>query len=220
MMFRTAELGQSIPKAEFKQKEPVLRRELLEAQQRLLKQKSCPVIIVFAGVDGAGKGETVNLLNAWMDPRWLVTRAYDTPSDEERERPEFWRFWRDLPAKGKIGMFLSSWYSRPVLDRVHKRIDEIEFNNLLERIVSFEKALSDDGALILKFWMHLSKKAQKKRFRQLEKNELTSWRVSELDWDNWRLYEQFEEAAERVIMHTSTGTSPWCIVEGADHNFR
>jgi polyphosphate:AMP phosphotransferase len=220
MMFRTAELGQSIPKAEFKQKEPVLRRELLEAQQRLLKQKSCPVIIVFAGVDGAGKGETVNLLNAWMDPRWLVTRAYDTPSDEERERPEFWRFWRDLPAKGKIGMFLSSWYSRPVLDRVHKRIDETEFNNLLERIISFEKALSDDGALILKFWMHLSKKGQKKRFHQLEKNELTSWRVSELDWDNWRLYEQFEEAAERVIMRTSTGTSPWCIVEGADHNFR
>jgi polyphosphate:AMP phosphotransferase len=220
MMFRTAELGQSIPKAEFKQKEPVLRRELLEAQQRLLKHKSFPVIIVFAGVDGAGKGETVNLLNAWMDPRWLVTRAYDKPSDEERERPEFWRFWRDLPAKGKTGLFLSSWYSRPVLDRVHKRIDESEFNNLLERIVNFEKALSDDDALILKFWMHLSKKGQKKRFRQLEKNELTSWRVSELDWDNWRLYEQFEEAAERVIMRTSTGTSPWCIVEGADHNFR
>jgi polyphosphate:AMP phosphotransferase len=220
MMFRTAELGQSIPKAEFKQKVPVLRRELLETQQRVLKLKNCPVIVVFAGVNGAGKGETVNLLNEWMDPRWLVTRAYDKPSDEEMERPEYWRFWRDLPAKGKIGLFLSSWYSRPVLDRVHNRIDEAEFNKLLERIINFEKALSDDGALILKFWMHLSKKGQKQRFKYLEKDELTSWRVDEVDWDNWRLYEQFEEAAERVIMRTSTGTSPWCIVEGADQYFR
>ena len=151
MMFRTAELGQSIPKAEFKQKEPVLRRELLETQQRVLKLKNCPVIVVFAGVNGAGKGETVNLLNEWMDPRWLVTRAYDKPSDEEMERPEYWRFLRDLPAKGKIGLFLSSWYSRPVLDRVHDRIDEAKFNNQLEKIINFEKALSDDGALILKF---------------------------------------------------------------------
>ena len=119
MMFRTAELGQSIPKSEFKQKEPVLRQELLEAQQRLLKLKKCPVIIIFAGVDGAGKGETVNLLNAWMDPRWLVTRAYVEPSQEEAERPEYWRYWRDLPPKGLIGMFLSSWYSRPILDRVN-----------------------------------------------------------------------------------------------------
>ena len=220
MMFRTAELGQKVSKSEFKQIEPVLRQELLIAQRRLRKFKKCPVIIVFAGVDGAGKGETVNLLNAWMDPRWLMTRAYDKPSDEEMERPEYWRFWRDLPSKGKIGLFLSSWYSRPVLDRVHKRINEAEFNHLLERIVNFEKALSDDCTLILKFWMHLSKKEQKKRFKDLEKNELTSWRVKESDWDNWRMYEQFEESAERVIMKTSTGASPWCIVEGADSHFR
>ena len=220
MMFRTAELGQKVSKSEFKQIEPVLRQELLVAQRRLRKFKKCPVIIIFAGVDGAGKGETVNLLNAWMDPRWLVTRAYDKPSDEEMERPEYWRFWRDLPSNGKIGLFLSSWYSRPVLDRVHKRIDEAEFNNLLERIVNFEKALTDDCTLILKFWMHLSKKEQKKRLKELEKDELTRWRVKEVDWDNWRLYEKFEEAAERVIMKTSTGKSPWCIVEGSDRNFR
>jgi polyphosphate:AMP phosphotransferase len=107
-----------------------------------------------------------------------------------------------------------------VLDRVHKRIDEAEFNNLLERIVNFEKALTDDCTLILKFWMHLSKKEQKKRFKDLEKHELTSWRVKESDWDNWRVYEQFEESAERVIMKTSTGASPWCIVEGVDSHFR
>jgi len=220
MMFRTAELGQKISKSEFREKVPVLRQELLEAQRKVRKLAKFPVIIVFAGVNGAGKGEIINLLNAWMDPRWLVTHAYDLPSDEETERPEFWRFWRDLPATGRIGLFLSSWYSRPVLDRVHNQIAEAEFNNLLEKILKFEKALTDDGTLILKFWMHLSKKEQKKRLKELEKDALTRWRVKEVDWDNWRLYEKFEEAAERVIMKTSTGKSPWCIVEGSDRNFR
>ena len=118
-MFRTAELGQKVPKSEFNEREPVLRQALLEVQANLRVSGSFPVIILFAGVDGGGKGDTVNLLNEWMDPRWLVTRAYDTPSDEERDRPEYWRFWRDLPPTGHVGLFLSSWYSQPLLRRVY-----------------------------------------------------------------------------------------------------
>ena len=91
-MFRTAELGQKVAKSEFNQHEPLLRQALLEAQTNLRVSSGFPVIILFAGVDGAGKGETVNLLNEWMDPRWLITRAYDEPSDEERDRPDYWRF--------------------------------------------------------------------------------------------------------------------------------
>ena len=105
-MFRTAELGQKIPKSEYNQREPLLRQALLEVQADLRASSRFPVIILFAGVDGGGKGDTVNLLNEWMDPRWLRTRAYDEPSDEERERPEYWRFWRDLPPNGQIGLFL------------------------------------------------------------------------------------------------------------------
>jgi polyphosphate:AMP phosphotransferase len=219
-MFRTAELGQKISKTEYKDREPLLRQELLQVQQELLKVGGFPVIIVFAGVDGAGKGATVNLLNEWMDPRWLVTRAYGAPSDEERERPEYWRFWRDLPPKGQIGLFLSCWYSKPVLDRVYEKITEAEFDERLDRIIAFEKELTDDGALILKFWMHLSKDAQKKRLKSLEKDPLLSWQVTEKDWDHWRLYDNFMEAAERNIMRTSTGKAPWSIVEGADANYR
>jgi polyphosphate:AMP phosphotransferase len=219
-MFRTAELGQKIPKREFQQREPVLRQELLEVQARLRASGSFPVIIVFAGVDGAGKGDTVNLLNEWMDPRWLITKAYDKPSDEERERPEYWRFWRALPPKGRIGLFLSSWYSRPVLDRAHGDIGEQKFDNRLDRILSFEKDLADDGALILKFWMHLGHDVQKKRLKKLEKDPLTSWRVTQRDWDHWQLYEHFVAAAERTIMRTSTGLAPWYIVEGEDPAYR
>jgi polyphosphate:AMP phosphotransferase len=218
-MFEAAELGRKVPKKEFDKVAPKLRMELLQLQQRL-RLADFPVIIVFAGVDGAGKHETVNLLNEWMDPRWIITHAYGKPSEEESERPEFWRYWRDLPPKDKIGIFLSSWYSRPVLERVHGEIGQATFDESLDSIVTFEKALADDGTLILKFWMHMSKKAQAKRFKELEEDPLQSWRVTAKDWKNWRKYDRFVAAAERAIMRTSTGQSPWTIVEGVDPQYR
>lgn len=219
-MFRTAELGQKVPKSEFKPLEPLLRQELLDVQRRLRELAKFPVIILFGGVDGAGKGETVNILNEWMDPRWLLTQAYTDPSAEEQARPKFWRYWRDLPPKGRIGLFLSAWYSQPLLDRAHRKTSAAEFDRALDRIVSFEKLLADDDALIIKFWMHLSRDAQKRRLTKLEKDPLTSWRVTKQDWSNWKIYDHFEEAAERIIMRTSTGASPWFTVEGEDHNYR
>ena len=219
-MFRTAELGQKVPKEHYKEARDRLRQDLLQTQQELRKSAQFPVIILFAGVDGAGKGETVNLLNEWMDPRGLVTQAYGEPADAERERPEFWRFWRDLPPKGRIGLFLSAWYSRPVLDRVHGRSDSGQFDRRLDRIIAFENALVDDGALILKFWMHLSREAQKKRLSSFEKDPLQRWRVTETDWQHWHMYDQFIEVAEHTIMRTSTGKAPWSIVEGLDPRYR
>ena len=219
-MFETAELGRAISKADFKKAAPLLRQELLALQDDLHQHKSFPVILVFAGVDGGGKGETVSLLNEWMDPRWLITRAYDEPGDGERMRPEFWKYWRDLPARGRIGMFLSAWYSRPLLDRVHERTDEAEFIKQLERIVGFERALARDGALILKFWMHLSREAQERRLHNLENDALTAARVCKRDWDHWRKYDRFIGAAEQLISRTNRGIAPWTIVEGEDANYR
>jgi polyphosphate kinase 2 (PPK2 family) len=218
-MFRTAELGKTLPKEDYHKTVEVLRSELLAVQQRL-RSAPFPVIIVFGGVDGAGKSETINLLNEWMDPRWLNTRAYGAPSDEMAERPEYWRYWRDLPPRGRIAMFLSCWYSRPILDRVHDRASEAEFDEDLERIVAFERDLADDDALIIKFWMHLGKEAQKERLASLEKNPLTRWRVTQTDWDHWHLYDGFVAAAEQVIMRTSTGWAQWHIVEGYDKRYR
>jgi polyphosphate:AMP phosphotransferase len=203
-MFETAELGIRIPKNEYREREPLLRGELLDLQQQLREFSDFPVIIVFAGVDGAGKSKTVNLLNEWMDPRWLVTRAYDTPSQEESERPEFWRFWRDLPPKGRIGLFLSSWYSQPVCEHAYGKDNLPQFNDRLDRIINFENALVEDNAVILKFWMHLSRNAQKKRLKSLEKDPLTRWQVKERDWKHWRMYEQFVEAAEHRSLTVGT----------------
>jgi polyphosphate kinase 2 (PPK2 family) len=218
-MFRTAELGRKVSKEEFERLATPLRTELLELQQLLLKA-DFPVIVLFSGVDGGGKGESINLINEWMDPRWIRTRAYGAPSDEERERPEFWRYWRDLPPKGQVGLFLSSWYSRPFIDRSLGKIDQPTFDAALERVAAFEKTLADDGALILKFWMHLGKDAQRKRLKALEKDPLLSWRVTQQDWDHWREYDSFIAAAERLIQRTSLVHAQWQVVEGVDHRYR
>ena len=219
-MFETAELGRSISKTDFKKSAARLRQELLELQDTLRKGQHFQTVVLFAGVDGAGKGETVSLLNAWMDPRWLITRAYDEASDDERERPEFWRYWRDLPPRGHIGMFLSAWYHRPVLDRVYERSRESTFLKRLDRIEQFERTLARDGALILKFWMHLSRDAQEDRLKKLESDPLTKARVTEQDWEHLAMYDKFIDTAEQVISRTNRGVAPWTVIEGADANYR
>jgi polyphosphate:AMP phosphotransferase len=218
-MFQTAELGQKVPREDFDRLASKIRLDLLSLQQEL-RNADFPVIVVFAGVDGAGKGETVNLINEWMDPRWILTCAYGDPSDEENERPLFWRYWRDLPPKGHIGLFLSCWYSQPVLDHVHEVSTPDVFYRQLDHIMAFEKMLADDGALILKFWMHLGKKAQKQRLKTLEADPLQSWRVTKADWRNYRLYDRFIDVAEQTLSRTGTGPAPWTIVEGEDPPYR
>jgi polyphosphate:AMP phosphotransferase len=219
-MFEAAEVGNVVSKDDYKARVPRLRTELLEAQRELSRQGRFPVIVVFAGVDGAGKSETVNLLNVWMDPRWIVTRAFGEPTDEERSRPEYWRYWQALPPRGRVGLFLRSWYSPPLMDRVHRRLKTAKFDERLHRIAAFERGLAGDGALILKFWMHLGRRAQKKRLQKLERDPLTRWRVSKQQWNNWRMYDAFVEAAERAIERTSTAEAPWTIVEGDDERYR
>ncbi len=218
-MFETAELGRSIPKSEYRARVPLLRESLLEAQG-LLRAASFPVIVLFAGVDGAGKGETVNMLNGWLDPRWMVTRAFGERSQEEAERPDYWRFWRDLPPKGHIGLMLSAWYSKPLLRRVYGELNDSDFEERIDEILAFEKTLADDRAVIIKFWMHLGKKAQEKRLKALEKDPHLKWRVKKKDWKHFKLYESFAQTGERLITRTSTGDAPWHIIEGSDHHYR
>jgi polyphosphate:AMP phosphotransferase len=218
-MFEAAEVGRKLSKRDYMAQVPRLRSELLDAQQQL-RQAPFPVLVLFAGVDTAGKGEMVNLLNEWMDPRWIVTRGYADPSGEERERPRLWRYWRDLPPRGHMALFLSAWYSSPIRHRVARRVSIAEFDALLDQVAAFERALADDGAVILKFWMHLSKAAQKKRLASFEKDPLQRWRVTKKQWRHWRMFDRFVAAADRAIRRTSTDQAPWQIVEGEDDHYR
>jgi polyphosphate:AMP phosphotransferase len=192
---------------------------LLEVQ-RNLAGKRFPVIIVFAGVDGAGKGETVNLLNEWMDPRHIRTHAFGPPSDEERERPRMWRYWRALPPRGTIGILFGAWHTDPIVCRVTKRTGRAELDRSIEEIVRFERMLTDEGVLLLKFWFHLSKERQKKRLRTLEKDPRTAWRVTETDWAHFEIYDRFRKVSEHYLRQTSTGDAPWIVVEGEDARYR
>ncbi|TAN47407.1 MAG: polyphosphate:AMP phosphotransferase [Methylococcaceae bacterium] len=219
-MFESAELGHKIDKATYDQEVPALREALLRAQYELIEKARFPVLILVGGVDGAGKSETVNLLNEWMDPRHIQTHGMGEPTQEELQRPYMWRFWRVLPPKGKIGILFGSWYTQPIVNRVLGSSKAVELDQHMEAVVRFEKMLADEGALILKFWMHLSKPQQLKRLTALEKHQATRWRVTEEDWRRFKMYDKFRKASERALRRTSTAEAPWLVVEGNDPRYR
>lgn len=219
-MFESAELGHKIDKATYAREVPALRESLLNAQFDLAQSGRFPVIIVIGGVDGAGKGETVNLLNEWMDPRHIRTVAFPAPSDEERERPRMWRYWRALPPRGKIGILFGAWHTDPILARVLSRTTDAELDRSAQEVVRFERMLTDEGALILKFWFHLSKDRQRQRLRALEKDPKTRWRVTPVDWERFKSYDKFRRISERFLRQTSTANARWNVVEGMDAGYR
>ncbi|HXC39363.1 MAG TPA: polyphosphate:AMP phosphotransferase [Burkholderiales bacterium] len=219
-MFESAEIGHALAKTEYRKIEPKLRADLLEAQFALSKDGRFPVVILISGVRGAGKGETVNLLNEWMDPRFIHTHAFDNPSDEEAERPPMWRYWRVLPPRGRIGMLFGSWYTAPIIDRVFKRTGAGDLAQSIEEIRGFERMLTDEGALLLKFWFHLGKSQQRKRLKALESDPKTRWRVTGRDWDFFKHYDRFYQISESTLRATSTGYTPWTVIEGGDPQYR
>jgi len=197
----------------------VLREALLEAQDRLA-EANLAVVVVIAGAEGAGKGETVNTLLEWMDTRGISAHALGAPSEGERARPRFYRFWRRLPPRGKIGIFFGSWYTNPIVDRIFGRIGEGRFEREMNTIADFERMLSRESTLVLKYWLHISKKQQKKRFEKLAADPDTAWRVTPNDWEFHRTYDAFVRTASAAIRRTSKAHAPWEIVEAWDKRFR
>lgn len=219
-MFESAELGHKISKNTFREEEPKLRAALLDAQFELRENGKFPVVILISGVDGAGKGETINVLYEWMDPRYLSTLAFSAPTDEESERPYMWRFWRALPPKGRAGIFAGSWYSNPIAERIRGELTTGELDQRMDQINRFEAMLVNEGALVIKFWFHLSKDGQKERLKALEKDPRTAWRVTKESWDRLKTYDKLQEAAGHVLRMTNTPWAPWVVVEGTDDRYR
>jgi len=214
-MFETVELGKKLSKQEYDEEEPQLHTGLLKAQ-RALRETDMPVIVIVSGVEGAGKGEVVNLLNKWLDARGITTSAFWEESEEERERPAYWRFWRRLPARGTVGIMFGSWYTRPIVDSVYHRIDNAEFERQLHRITEFEHMLTRDGALIMKFWFHLSKHDQRKKLEKDKKEGRPSPILKKFS----KRYVEFEQSSEHALRMTDQGECPWHLVDAADRRYR
>jgi polyphosphate:AMP phosphotransferase len=141
-------------------------------------------------------------------------------TDEERARPPMWRFWRALPPSGRTGIFFGSWYTAPVVDRVYGRLHGAELSRTLVEISRFERMLVDEGALVIKLWLHLTKKAQRKRLEKLESSPATAFRVTKRDWKDHARYDRFREVSERALRETSTAEAPWTVIEATDTHYR
>ena len=218
-MFEAAKVGRTVSKQVFKEQRNELRTQLLEAQ-RELRENEVPVVVIVAGVEAAGKGEVVNRLNEWLDTRGVQTFAFWDFSDEERERPRWWRFWRTLPPRGEIAILFGGWYLAPIEQRFRGHCDDAGLDAELARIVDFERMLTQDGTLIVKFWFHLSEEDQKRRLKELSRDDRSRWKMLPKKSKFSEQYHLFEYVAERAIRQSDRGIAPWYLIEAEDKRYR
>ena len=216
-MFETAELGLKIDKEEYEQLLPQLRVELINAQYDLRKA-DFPVLILVSGDNRLAMNSVPNELGEWVDARYVRTEPFGPPTDEERERPRFWRYWRALPPDGLIGLLMGAWARNTCVGRMRRETSGKEFERRMAYESRFERALVADGALLLKFWFHLPKKEHRKRLERAEKSPEKLWYVDERDWEIYDNYDRTIAVAEDYLGTTNVVEAPWHVVESTDHN--
>ena len=219
-MFESAEIEHDIDKATFEERLPQLREDILNAQFDLIEAKSFPTILLFSGMEGTGVIDTLTNAYTVLDARHVIASAFDKPTEEESERPRMWRYWRMLPPKGEMGVYIGAWYNAPLTSRILDKSSVTEFEQDLARINRFETMLAAEGALILKFWLHLGKDEQKKRLRKLVRSARTSWRVEKSSWGGSQRYKEVRLAAEDMMRITGTDHAPWITVNAANRYHR
>lgn len=197
-----------------------MRAALLAAQQALRHAGVGPVIVLLVGPETAGRGETADLLNAWMDPRGIVTRAWGKPSDEERERPPFWRYWRTLPSRGQVGLFLSGWYGPLLLGRAERTIGKKAFDRRAAQIAALERGLADDGAVLVKCWLHVDHRTQRARLESLAADPLRRWRAGKPQKHRLQVHPRIVAAWKRAAAVTGTKQTPWHVIDAAHRHHR
>ncbi len=220
-MLAEAEIGHRVEKQAFAQAVPGLREALINAQYDLGQSRRFAVIVLLSGVAAAGKSEAVNRLLTWMDPRYIETLAIGHEETEEQQsRPYMWRFWQILPPKGRITILFEHWYTQPGLQYAMGHIGDAELGQRLAEINRFERMLTDEGVLLLKFYMHITKKGQRRRLKQLASDPNTSWRVTRDDAFYVKNYRPVIRSVEEMLRLTSQGYAPWIVTEAADRRYR
>ncbi|MES0869822.1 polyphosphate:AMP phosphotransferase [Pseudovibrio sp. SCP19] len=219
-MFQSANIPQTVSKELLQKRLPELREELLEVQHKLRENKAFATIILLAGVDGSGKGAAISRLYEWMDTRYLFCNAYhEERSESESARPNYWRYWRDLPARGETSIVFGSWYQEPLRDAVMGKIDDAELERQLSAINRFEKMLAYENILLLKFWFTLPKAEQQERLHDIAAKGKKGRNFIE-EWSGAEHYRAAQTAGEKASLQTSTGYAPWFVIPSQDPDVR
>jgi len=211
-MLENINLKRKLSREDFKLALPALQQRLYDLE-RACWEHGVPTIIVFEGWDASGKGGAISALTQRLDPRGFKLYPITAPRTYEQQRPWLWRFWLKVPNRGEMVIFDRSWYFSVLDERVERTMPEKAWRAAYRDIVDFERMLADDGTVILKFFLHISRKEQKERFRAMEADPLEAWRVTAADWARHKKYDKYLAAAEEMFELTESEFAPWTIVE-------
>lgn len=214
-MLETIDLSLRLEREEYVRQLTRRQVQLRELGYQIYLQKR-PVVLVFEGWDAAGKGGAIKRITEKLDPRGYTVYPISAPQGEDKTRHYLYRFWRRLPEPGQIAIFDRSWYGRVLVERVEGFAPEEAWRRAFHEINSFERQLIDWGAVVAKFWVHISRDEQLRRFEERQRIGYKSWKLTDEDWRNRDKWEQYEEAVEEMLMRTSTRHAPWTLVAGND----
>jgi polyphosphate kinase 2 (PPK2 family) len=209
------DLARKMDRARYVQELARRQIQLRELGYQVYQQKR-PVIIAFEGWDAAGKGGAIKRITEKLDPRGYVVYPISAPQGEDKTRHYLYRFWRRLPEPGQIAIFDRSWYGRVLVERVEGFAKENEWQRAFKEINAFERQLRDFGAVVVKFWIHISREEQLRRFEERKAIGYKEWKLTDEDWRNRAKWGDYEEAVEEMLVKTSTTIAPWSLVEGND----
>jgi AMP-polyphosphate phosphotransferase len=181
--------------------------------QRSLAETRNTLIVVVEGPDAAGKGGAIKRVVEKLDPRTFRVYSIVKPTQEENQQHYLWRFWNKLPPAGQISIFDRSWYGRVLVERVEGFASVAQWRRGYREINEFERLLIDDGAVIVKLYLHITKEEQLDRFKRREADPLKHWKITDEDWRNRRKWGEHNQAAEEMFDQTSTTIAPWTVVE-------
>jgi len=178
-----------------------------------------PVCVIFEGWDASGKGGAIKRLVYPMDPRHVRVAQFAAPTDDEKRHHFLWRFWPKLPGWGGMAVFDRSWYGRVLVERVEGFATKKEWKRSYREIRNFEQALTDEGTILVKLWLHLSEEEQLKRFEARAEDPLKQWKLTDEDWRNRDKRQQYEEAIEDMFEETSTEDAPWSVIPAENKRY-
>jgi polyphosphate kinase 2 (PPK2 family) len=199
-------------------------KQLQAAQRRLLALRlqaggqlgdgrlGPPVCLLFEGWDAAGKGGAIRRVTGPLDPRHVHVAQFAAPTDRERRHHFLWRFWPALPGWGGMTVLDRSWYGRVLVERVEGFATEPEWRRAYEEIVAFERTVCAEGMVLIKFWLHVSEKEQRRRFRARERDPLKRWKLTDEDWRNLAQRPAYEHALADMLGHTDHDQAPWQLI--------